>query len=225
MRTLSVKNIIDFARKSDRSKKSFADNLKLETKKKIDDGGGDYWITSISAISNSFRSNDLSFIITKKAELEEKVRITEFDNTKSMYKRNISILSAYEDFEIAVWRPSNKINFIKKHSEDSNLTLRGINVKVDPHHIFTFEKNDSKQLGAIWFVAKLDGYRPSELGLFTDVLFRNLKANYAKGFDLNPRYCIAVDVVNKFEVNYLQLQESEVPRILMKTLNELNRLM
>jgi hypothetical protein len=225
MRDLSVKNIIDFARKSDRSKKSFAENFKIDAKQKLDEGGGDYWITSISAISNSFKTDDLGFIIEKRYELEEKFKITEFDNTKAMYKRNIAILYNYENFDLKKWRPSKKITFIKKHLGDSVMTIRGLNIKVSPHHIFTFKLNDIDQIGAIWFVAKLGGYSSAELGMFTDILYRNLRNNFAKDFELNPKYCIAVDVVNNFEVSYLQIQEAEIPSVLIKTINEINKLM
>lgn len=223
MRNLSIKSIIEFTRKSDRSKKSFASTLKIDTKKKVDEGG-DYWITSVSAISNSFKSNDLSFIIDKKNELEEKFKTTVFEQTKSMYKRNIAILYNYEDFDLKKWRPYKKITFMKKQIENSVLTIKGLNVKVIPHHIFTFQKNDKEHLGAIWFVAKLGGFRKEELGLVTEILFRNLRNNFSKNFVLDPQYCIAVDVVNNFEVNYTQIQESKIPSILIKTIDEIKKL-
>ena len=62
MKELSIKDIIDFRGKSDRSKKTFATNLKLETEKNETEGGGDYWVSCLSTISNSYKDNDSSLI-------------------------------------------------------------------------------------------------------------------------------------------------------------------
>jgi|WetSurMetagenome_2_1015567.scaffolds.fasta_scaffold769838_1 hypothetical protein len=74
MRKLSIKDIIAFRGMSDVRKKTFA--LKLKThKEKIDsEGGGDYWISCLSAISNGFKFNDNSVSARGKAYcIEEKM--------------------------------------------------------------------------------------------------------------------------------------------------------
>jgi len=225
MRNLTIKKIIEFRMKSDKSKQKFATDLKLNIEEKNTKGGGDYWIICLSAISNSFKLNDLQNIKDKIYELEGKIENTEFQTSKIMYQKNIAILYDYEDFDFIKLRPSKKISFIKKNNTNSVITIKGLQIKVTPHHVFSFKKNGVEEVGAIWFIAKLGGYRKEELGMFTDILFRYLKNNFSKKFNLNPKYCIAVDVVNNFDVNYSQIQNTEVPAILIKTINEIKRIM
>ncbi len=142
-----------------------------------------------------------------------------------MYKRNIGILYNYEDFDLKKWKPSKKIKFLKKHKNDSILTIKALQVQVIPHHVFTFQKNDVEEIGAIWFVAKLNGFKKEELGMFTDILYRYLKNHFSKDYILNSKYCIAVDVFNNFEVSYLQLEKGEVQLTLNSTLDEIKKLM
>ncbi len=47
MKKLSVKSIIEFRNKSDKSKKNFAAALKIDKAKVETEGGGDYWISSL----------------------------------------------------------------------------------------------------------------------------------------------------------------------------------
>lgn len=225
MKKLSIKKIIEFRRKSDRSKKTFAQNLKLERDRKESDGGGDYWVSSLSAISNSYKRNNLQFIRDKVYELEEKFENTDFQRTKTMYSRNIDILYKYEVFDFKILKPNEQITYIKKHKSDFVLTIQGLPIEAVPHHVFSYQDEDIKEIGAIWFIAKLDGYREVELGMFTDILYRYLKINFSKDYTLNPRYCIAVDVVNNFAVNYYQIEKGEVPSILDKTIDEIKKIM
>lgn len=225
MKKISIKDVVAFRRKSDRSKKSFAAAIKLNKVKISLEGGGDYWITSLSAISNSYKLNDLKFIVDKRSELEEKHDNTNYKQTKTMYKRNIDILHNYENFDLKKWRPAKKMRLLKKHKEDSVLTIRGLEVHVAPHHVFTFTRNEENEVGAIWYIAQLDGFRKEELGMFADILFRYLKAHYSKEYTLNTKYCIAIDVFNNFEVSYSQLENGDIPLILNSTLDEIKRLM
>ncbi len=72
MKSLSIKSIVEFRTKSDKGKKNFALALKKDNKKLENEGGGDYWISCLSAISNSFRMDDLKPIVERKGELEER---------------------------------------------------------------------------------------------------------------------------------------------------------
>ncbi len=224
MRKISVKDLVDFRRKSERSKNTFAKNLKVEKEKIKTDGGGDYWVISLSAISNSFRNNTLEPIAEKLIELNVKNGKKVIKQTKDMYLRNASILANYENFDLKRWRPSKELIFQRKHKQDSVLSVKGLPIQVTPHHIFSFEKNGKVEIGAIWFIAKLNGFKKEELGMFTDILYRYLKSHYSKTHTLNPRYCIAVDVVNKLEVNYAQIKKKEVPAFLNVTLQDLKNL-
>lgn len=224
MNKLTIKSIIKFRRKSDRSKRTFAAALKIIKEKTKTDGGGDYWVTSLSAIANSFRENDIQFILDKKNELKAKFDGAGNKKTKDMYQRNIGILYNYIDVDLKKWRPVKKLKFPRKHKEEYILNLKGLQVEVKPHHVFTFEKNSEEQVGAIWFIAQLEGFKKEELGLFVDILFRYLKTHYSKNRKINPKYCIAVDVIKNFEINYSQMEKGEIPRLLNSTLDEINKL-
>lgn len=225
MQKLTIKKIIEFRRKSERSRKTFAQNLKLEKSRKELDGGGDYWVSCLSAISNSYKLNNLQLIRDKVYELEEKFENTDYERTKNMYGRNIDILSKYVVFDFKIWKPNEQITYLKKHKSDFLLTIQGLPLEATPHHVFTFQDDGIKEIGAIWFIAKLNGYRESELGMFTEMLYRYLKENFSKDHSLNPRYCIAVDVVNNFAVNYYQIENGEVPSILETTIGEIKKIM
>jgi hypothetical protein len=66
IKNIPVKKLVEFRRLTERSKSTFANNLKLPKKPKGEDsGGGNYWIRSISGISNSFKANDNTIIQEK----------------------------------------------------------------------------------------------------------------------------------------------------------------
>lgn len=225
MKKLSIKKLIEFRRKSDRSKRTFAQNLNLERIRKESNSGGDYWISSLSAISNSFKRNNLIFISDKVNELEEKFENTDFQRTKIMYGRNIEILYKYEVFDFGIWKPDGQLKYIKKHKSDFVFTINGLPIEAIPHHVFSFKNEERKEIGAIWFVAKLNGYRDVEVGVFADTLYRYLDINFSKDYIINQRFCIAVDVVNKIAVNYYQIKSGEVQTILENTIDEIKKLM
>jgi hypothetical protein len=225
MKKIPIKRIIEFRRKSDKAKKNFATNLSKDREKSNGDGGGDYWISCLSAISNSFKFNDLKLVSNKKDELEGKYEKTENKRTKTMYGRNIDILYNYEDFDLKKWKPIKDVSNVKKNKEDLILNIKGLQIQADPHHVFTFKKKDKEEIGAIWFIAKLGGYRKEELGMFTDILYRYLNTHFSREYGLNPKYCIAVDVFNNFDLSYSQLENGEAPLVLNSTLDEIKKLM
>jgi len=225
MKKLSVKAIVEFRGKSDRSKKAFVDNLVLDKKGPALEGGGDYWVTSLSSVSKSFKSNDLTWIVEKIDDLEEKLRASDFAITKTMYKRNISILNNYKEFDFKKWRPLKNITFLTKHKSNFILKIKGLEVEVKPHHVFTFQNGSTTEVGAIWFIAKLNGFRKEELGMFTDILYRYLKIHHSKNNVVNSKYCIAVDVFNSLDVNYRELETGKVTAVLDSCLDEIRKLM
>ena len=224
MKKIPVKDIINFRGKSDRSKKTFATNLRLDTEKNETEGGGDYWVSCLSTISNSYKFNDSSLINDKIYELEEKFEANEDKRIKTMYERNISILYGFENFDFTLWKPKEEMTFLKKHKSDFVQGIRGLQLKATPQHVFSYESDGVDLVGSIWFIAKLGGYRKDELGMFTDILFRYLKNTFSKEYDPAPTYCIAVDTVNNIAVNYRELQEGKVPLLLDKTLDEIKKL-
>jgi hypothetical protein len=225
MKKLSIKSIVEFRGKSERAKKNFANSLKLDKPEVESGSGGDYWVSCLSAISNGYKFNDLNFIIEKMEDLEDKHKENGNSGTKTMYRRNITILSHYESFDFRKWWPSKKTQLLRKHKSDSVLTIKDFQLQVKPQHVFTFPVNNENEIGAIWFIAKLDGFRKDELGMFCDILYRYLKTHFSKKYRLSPKYCIAVDVFNTLEVRYSQLEKREIPMILDSTLDEIKKLM
>lgn len=221
MKKLSIKEIVAFREKSAKSKKTFVATLKLDKKEIKPDGGGDYWVSCLSAISTGFKRNDIQPIADRREELVEKYRATDYKRTKIMYQRNIDILATYVNFDFKKWRPSKKVNFLKKHKDNFTLQIKGLEIQVTPHHVFTIEKGETVEIGAIWFIAKLDGLKKEELGMFTDILYRYLKAHHSKDGVINPKYCIAVDIFKNKEVSYEEIEKRDVLPILNSTLDEI----
>jgi len=223
MKKLSIKTIIKFRNKPEKSKKNFVNAFKVEKPVVKTEGGGDYWIICLSAISNSFKSGDLQNILDKKDEVAEKFREEAKTLTKNMYQRNMTILNNYKDYEIKKWRPK-EIELVSKNKDHSVLTLKGLEIQVTPQHVFKMKKNDTEEIGAIWFIAKLGGFKKDELGMFADILYRYLRTHHAKTYSINPKYCIAVDVFNKIDISYLHLEEGRVASVLNATLDEIKKL-
>ena len=225
MKKLTIKSIVDFKNRSDRSKQNFVTALKLDKQKSNTSKGGDYWKICVSAISNAFKLYDIEFINDKIIEFEEKLKITKIKITQLMYKRNIDILYGYKDFNLKKWRPEKKLLFETKHKERLVLNIKGLEIQADASFVFKFQKDQIEEIGAVWFIANKDGYKKDELGMFVDVLYRYLKANYSKECKVNTKYCIAIDVSSKTEINYSQLETGEVPMKLSSLLDEINKLM
>lgn len=225
MKKLSIKNLVDFRGKSDRSKKNFVENIKFPKIEVPSEGGGDYWITSVSAVNNSYRSNDIEIVNEKIEELREKTRNTNQNIAKNMYQRNVAILQKYKSLDIKKLRPPEKVEFLKKSTANSVLTIKGLQIQTKPNHVFMYNKDGDENIGAIWFIAKLKGYRIEEVGLATELLYRYIKSNYSKKYQLNSKYCLALDVVNGNAVNYFQIENGDIPAILIPTIDDINRLM
>ena len=224
MKKLSIKKIIEFRSKSDRAKKNFATDVKLnKPKTQQDEAGGDYWITSVSAIAKAYRENNFQIIQDKIHELQDKFKATKHLSSRGMYKRNIDILRTFENFDFKRWLPDVKIKFLKNYR--IVLPFKDLQFEVSPHHVFSFTKNQNEEVGAIWIIAKKDGYKKEELGMFTDALYRYLKNQFGKDYLLNSKYCIAADVVSNYDINYSQLEKAEVPFLLSKTIDDIKKFM
>lgn len=224
MRKLTVKKIVEFRRKSERSKKTFITNLKLSTEKISTGKERDYWVRSLSAIKKAYKTENYQIISDKIEKLEEKLKAANYHITKIMYQQNLKILRNYQDFDFKKIKPIGVIKPLKTQSVSMVLTIRELDVEVKSQYVFSFQNGDVDEVGAIWFIAQKDGFKQDELGMFADVLYRYLKTNFKK-FTINPQFCIAVDTFNKFEINYSQILEGEIPRRLSSTLDEIKKMM
>ncbi len=225
MKKISINELVDFSKKSSRSKQTFIKNLILGKEKANTGSGGDYWISCISAVKKCYKWNNFQPSADKREELAKKSEETNYTRTLEMYKRNIDILLTFEKSDLEKWRPSKKIEYIQKlPKKDSILRIKELEIKVNPNYIFKFKKDETKVIGAIWFIAKIDGFKKEELGMFADALYRYLEFYYSEKYVIDPKYCIAVDLVNGSDINYSQVTKSETPKILDSILDEIRDL-
>lgn len=223
MKKVTIKNLIDFKRKSEKSKLTFKNNLKKEKNAALE-GGGDYWISCVSAICNAFKKSDKEILNQKITEIKEKLLITTAKITKTQFQRNIDILENFADFDLEHLKPKVKIEMIPQPKEKSIIQINGLPIEARPSFVFTFSENGSDEVGAVWFVAKLGGYDNSELGMFTDITYRYLDNRFSKKHYINTSFCIAVDVYTGKEVKYSEIENGTIPGLLDDTISQLNNL-
>ena len=228
MQKITIKELVNFRRKSDKTKRTFAYKLKFrkpKEKTEIDsDGGGDYWITSTSCIYNVFKYNKKEFYDSKIDELHSKYEISEDKRIKSMYQRNIDILISFKDFELADLKPSHSIKFEKVAKAYKILTVKDFPLFVNPSLLFSYEKNGKIELGALWLIPQLEGFSKVELGMFCEVLYRFLIKNFSADYQVSQDYCIVIDTFNAQKLTYKELIKGNTPFLIDIILNEIKEL-
>lgn len=223
MKKITVKNLIDFRRKSERSKLTFLNKLKQD-KVTVPESGGDYWVSCVSAICNAFKKDDQSLLGQKVNEIKEKLPHAKANITKTQFLRNIEILENFEDFDLNHLKPNSKIKIIKQSKDQSILQIGNLPIEAKPSFVFSFSENGSEEVGAVWFVAKLNGYDINELGMFADIIYRYLNTHHSNDYFVNPSFCIAIDVFTGKEVKYIDFEKGVVPAILEDTVTQFNSL-
>ncbi|MCF8337920.1 MAG: hypothetical protein K9I74_08050 [Bacteroidales bacterium] len=225
MEKIRIKELVQFRRKSDRSKKTFVKNLKSNQESDKDNsGGGDYWKSCLSAIGNVFKYNDEYFLDEKIALLNEKIGYTEDKRIKTQFQRNVDILTNFTDFDFKEIKPNASLTFHKKPIDKSILDINGIPLQAKPDHVFSFSINNSEEIGGVWFIAQIDGYNKEELGMFVDILYRYLYKHFSKDFYVNTTYCIAVDVYKGQYVSYEDIEKGYIPKLIEQTIDEIKSL-
>lgn len=229
MEKIKIKELIEFKRKSsEKSQKNFAHNLKnrkvIENKKEDKKPGGDYWVQSSSCIQNVFKYNDTKFYDEKITDVLNQINASEVEKTKNRFAKNIKILINFKDFDLLDLRPATKINFETINKESTVIDLHGLPLYINPNLIFSFEKNDKKNIGALYLVAQIDGFKKSELGVFCEVLYNYLVKNYAQEFQIIPEYCLAVDTFDAQKVSYQDLLNGEIPFLLESIIQDIKGL-
>ena len=225
MKKLSVNKLIEFRKKSERGKKTFVENIKSTKISPPAESGGDYWVSSISAICNSYREDDLSIADEKITELQEKIKDTKRTQSKNMYQKNIENLQNYKAMDLKKIRPTQKLSFLKRSTGNPILTIRGLQVEAKPSLIFTFGNKDEEKVGAIWFTSKINGYSIEEVGMFSEMLYRFLRHNYSNKYHLIAKCCIAIDLISGNTIDYSKIEDGSVYALLNSTLDQLNRFM
>lgn len=225
MEKVRVKELVEFSRrKLDKRKVSFAKRLKSRKPKEDSSSGGDYWISCLSVIANTFKSENDELLNEKIEILTDKILSTDDKRNGVRYQRNIDVLHNFLEFDFQELKPGVELNYLKKLKTMSILDIHGIPLFVKPDHVFTFSTDGHDEVGAVWFIAQKDGFEKKELGMFTDVLYRYLKKHYSKKYFINKSYCIAVDVNTAQMVSYDNLKNGHVSLFLDNIISELKSL-
>lgn len=225
MEKIALGKLIDFGRKGERGRQTLVNNLKTPQVKKDDGSGGDYWISALSAVSKAFIENKNELINKKIDELIDKIEGAEIKRIKDGYQRNIDILYNFEEYDFPSLKPTADLVYLKKPKDKSVIAVSGLPLYVDPHHVFTFEIDAVKKIGAIWFVAKLNGFRPEELAMIADILFRYLNTHYSDKYEIDTNFCLVKDVSVLNKISYTQIMNAEVRSPLKQTLDEIKELL
>lgn len=224
MKPISIKELVDFKRKSERSKKTFITNLKKDDGNSGPESEMDYWSSGVSAISNSFKGNTLQPLFDRKGELIRKYESALYKSSKIMYIRNIEIIDTYSEMNSKQWKPDKNVAFEAVSKSNFVMNVEGIDIKMRPSVIFTFSLGGINQVGGVWFVSQKEGFEKNELCMFCDVLFRYLKINYSEKYEINNSYCTAVDVLKGYYINYHELMKDTVGSSLKSTIYEMKSL-
>jgi len=224
MEKVTIKNLIDFRAKSDRSKITFLNNLRKEKIKDPNEEGGDYWISCVSTISNVYRNNDRTLLGKKVTEIQAKLKGTTRKQTRDQYQWNIDILIHFEDFDLQTIRPNVDLQIQKQSKANSLLDINGLPIEAKPSHVFSFSENGSDEIGAVWFVAKKGGYHLHDLGMFADIIYRYLDSRYSKEYFVSTSFCIAVDVFSGKVVRYKDIESGIIPTLIDATIDQINKL-
>lgn len=223
MKKVTVKNLIEFRGKNERTKITYVNNLKKEKKKSDDGSGGDYWISCLSAIRNAFRLDNDDLLDEKIELLQAKIEVTENKGIKNQFQRNIDIINSFKDHDFQYLKPNTDLIFLKQPKVKSILEIKGLPIEAKPCHIYTFSENNSNEIGGIWFVAQLKGFKRSELGMFVDILYRYLVKHYSEDFYVSPKYCIAIDLFNGHDLSYSDIENGDIPILIDATIDELKK--
>ena len=224
MEKVTVKNLVEFRRKNEHTRITFVNNLKKEKQRSDDSSGGDYWISCLSAIRNTFKYEDENLLDEKVEELAEKIKLSNYKKVKDRFQQNIEILNNFKEYDFKHLKPDSKLNFLKQQKAKSLLDIKGLPIEAKPCYIYTFSNNDSEEIGGIWFIAKKNGFKKSELGMFVDILYRYLVKYYSKDYFINSNYCIAVDLYNGQEVNYTEIEKGQILMLIDTTILEIKNI-
>ena len=225
MENVSISKLVEFRRKTERSKRTFAEKLyQLEVAKKSEDSGGDYWVRSLSAINNAYLNNNNQFIQNKIEDITDDLQNTTVNKTKTMYERNLQILHNFEDIDFIDFIPVAEFEFLEKQAKKANFDVNEFPIKIKFNQLYSFNENDTKFLGGILFVAKLGGYTKGELGIFAEAFFRYLKQKYSHGYEISKNNVKVIDVFTMNEVTFDMLEKGVVPKFLESTIDAIKNL-
>lgn len=147
MKKISVKNIVAFRNRSDKSKKAFLNSLNRE-RDINSESGGDYWVRSLSALSATIKEKSVEPIKNKITDILRDSVPNLTKQTKDMYARNLNVLHNYENFNFENWLPID-YKVLSKTSKKGIIDIDDIPVQITPSQVFVFENDDIKCVGAV----------------------------------------------------------------------------
>lgn len=228
MQKIKVKELVEFRRKStERGKRNFAQKLKTRSpkeKKESDDGGGDYWVTSTSCIYQVIKQDNIDLLDEKITDLLSRLQGAEDKRSKLMHQRNIDILTSFKDFNYRELLSPKDAQWEKIPKGKTTIIVKQFPIAVTPQIVFSFKRKGKKEVGAIWLIPQIGGFKKPELGMFCEILYRFLNENYAEHFQISPDYCIVVDTFNGQKISYSDLVSGDVSHLIETTLEEINKL-
>ncbi len=228
MEKIRIKELVDFRRKLDKTrKKAFAQKLKTRTakeKKEEDPGGGNYWIISSSCILNVFKTEDSSYYDSKIDEVSQKLNDTEIKQTKSMYQRNIDILTAFKDFDFSDLKPISNLKYEKLARVSTIMTVKGFPLYINPDVIYSFNINGKDEIGALWLIQQQNSFSKPELGMFCEILYRFLVNNYGANFQISENFCVVIDTCGAQRITYSEMLSEGSFFLIDNTLEEIQTL-
>lgn len=225
MQRITVKELISFRRKSDRSKKTWANVLKTRKpkEKSKDNKGGNYWVTSTSCIQNIMKSGDKGEYDSKIDDLLNRFKNSTNDKAKKQYQQNIDILTRFKEVELDDIKPS-EVDYQKVLKTMNIIEIDKFPVFVNPNLVFSFDQNGNKTVGAIWLVAQKGGFSKDELGMFCEMLYRFLNKNYSDSYQIAHQYCIVIDTLTLRTSRYDELTNGDIPFLIEGTLKSIKEL-
>ncbi len=147
---------------------------------------------------------------------------THHSNTIKQYKHNVIILKQFENFDFNLIKPSDNIKILSQRTEDKILTIKGLPVECVPSFVYSFDDDD--EIGGYLVYCSKRWIQKEELGMFADILGRYLKLYFAEKYVINSQYCIVVDLYNRKFIRCSQLDEGAIPKVLDRTLEEINKI-
>jgi len=228
MKKINVKDLIDFRRRSDRRKKTFVNDLSFinDKQKSIEASidARDYWVRSLTALSRAFKEGHNSIIAERIQSIVEAYKPDMIRKTKIMYDRNLQILYNYEDFNFSNLKPTTEIQILEKTRKKGVLIIKDFSIKVLLHQIYSFENEKGLSLGCVLFLAKLDAYKPHELGMFAEAVYNFLDSNYSNRYYVSSKDIRIVDVMTNTNIDYQMVIDGRIPSLLTSTLDEIIKL-
>lgn len=219
MEKIGIAKLVEFKRtKNPGPKATIIKNLR-KVKVEKDKEGGDYWITSTSACAASFWNKNRSHIDAKIDELKEKIEATKHKNTKDQFQSNIDNLYSMLEFDFESISPPATLK--KEPLKENIFQINQVPIQVRPQHIFSYKIGETSQIGAVWFVAKKDGYSSAELAMFSTAIYNYLRTRFSDEYSVDPEYCVAVDVSVVKDIRYSAVINDQVPDIFQSTIDDL----